>query len=268
MSSGSTSTSATTGDKPGVTMTPEQQGVFFDLFKRQPIPDWLAQSSAELRIALHNRLVASQKSRGATVVAMAGLKTPQQFCTPLLTQALADRLGETLDIRGVVFQHIRSTSSLFGLRKKLVLPTDRDLLVAACENFEVSETRADNYDDNSLIYQPERINGRGNKILAIQPHSFAQLCRELDLGKQYQTHLNTTFEPYTDTGTVRLACTEHSLRCFDVDRHLALMKQHISADVFLMLGDVIAKKPRSNWVNTASPSNAWSCWATPCTVRC
>jgi hypothetical protein len=223
-------------------MTPEQQGVFFDLFKRQPIADWLAQSSAELRIALHNRLVASQKSRGATVVAMAGLKTPQQFCTPLLTQALADRLGETLDIRGVVFQHIRSTSSLFGLRKKLVLPTDRDLLVAACENFEVSETRADNYDDNSLIYQPERINGRGNKILAIQPHSFAQLCRELDLGKQYQTHLNTTFEPYTDTGTVRLACTEHSLRCFDVDRHLALMKQHISADVFRMLGDVIAKK--------------------------
>ena len=52
------------------------------------------------------------------------------------------------DVEGVVFQHVRSTSSLLGLRKKLVLPIDRDLLMAACENFEDSETQAGNYHDS------------------------------------------------------------------------------------------------------------------------
>jgi hypothetical protein len=62
-------------------------------------------------------------------------------------------------VTGVVFQHVRSTSSLLGLRKKLVLPINRDLLVAACENFESRETEANNYSDTSLIYIPQELNG-------------------------------------------------------------------------------------------------------------
>jgi len=220
-------------------MTPEQQGVFFEFFQRQPMPAWVSQASAEQRAALHAAVVASHKSRAAALVAMATLQNPQQFCTPLLSKALAVKVGETFDLRGLVFQHVRSTSSLFGLRKKLVLPIDRDVLVAACENFEESETLASNYNENSLIYQPERINGRASKVLAIEPHEFAQLCRTLDLGKQYQTHLNTVFEPHTSTGAVRQACTSHAQRCFDVDRHMALMKKHIDNDVFRMLGEVL-----------------------------
>lgn len=240
MSPDLTSSSPVTGNTADVALTPEQQGVFYELLKGSPIPPWLAQASSAARTALHASIVASQRSRADAVRAMAVLKNPQEFCTPLLSKAIADKLGEPLDIRGVVFQHIRSTSSLLGLRKKLILPIDRDLLVAACENFEDKETLASNYRDESLIYQPERINGTANKVLGIKPHEFAQLCRTLDLGKHYQTHLNSVFEPYVDTGPVRTACTAHSRRCFDVDRHLALMKKHISDKTFRMLGEVVA----------------------------
>lgn len=244
MSSDSTSSSLSeTNTKTPLEMTPDQQGVFYELLKGSPIPSWIAQASSEARTALHASVVASLHSRSEAFKAMASLKNPRQFCSPLLTRAMNDKLGEALDIRGVVFQHVRSTSSLFGLRKKLVLPIDRDLLVAACENFETSETLEGNYDDKSLIYQPERINGTSNKVLGIKPHEFAQLCRTLDLGKQYQTHLNSVFEPYADNGAVRTACTAHSRRCFDVDRHTALMKKHISDKVFRMLGEVVANTP-------------------------
>jgi len=223
-------------------MTPEQQGVFFDFFKQKEIPSWLIQASSTKRESLHRCIVASQVSRANAINAMALLKPPHSFCAPLLTKAISDKVGEPLNIKGVVFQHVRSTSSLLGLRSKLILPIDRDLLEAACENFEDSETLADSDHEKSLIYQPEKINGRSNKVLPIEPHEFAQLCRTLDLGKQYQTHLNSIFEPYIDTGEVRKHCIAHSQRCFEVDMQIALMKKHVSEKVFLMLGDVLANK--------------------------
>ena len=236
----STATSSVSAsDQATISMTPEQQGVFFEFFKARPLPDWLSQASTNLRAALHARIVASQVTRVAASKALSALKSPQQFCTPLLSEALAKKLGESLDIRGVVFQHIRSTSSLFGLRKKLVLPIDRDLLIAACDNFEASETLPGNYHEQSIIYQPERMNGKANKILAIQPHEFAHLCRTLDLGKHYQTHLNSVFEPNVPTGQLLLKTTAHTRSCLDVDRHLALMKNDINADVFRMLGELV-----------------------------
>ncbi|KPN90989.1 NEL-type E3 ubiquitin ligase domain-containing protein [Pseudomonas nunensis] len=220
-------------------MTPEEQGVFFDFFKRENLPAWLLETSPQRRKALHAALVASHHSRAEVIKVMAGLKNMEKFCAPLLAKAMSDKFGAPLDINGIVFQHIRSTSSFLGLNKKLVLPIDRDVLVAACENFEESETLASNYHEKSLIYQPKRINGIANNVLDIQPHEFAQLCRQLDLGKQYQTHLDSVFQPYVSTGEVRNKCSAHARRQLDVDRHTALMQKHIGEKVFQMLGELV-----------------------------
>ncbi|WP_320110098.1 dermonecrotic toxin domain-containing protein [Pseudomonas sp. B21-053] len=220
-------------------MTPEEQGVFFDFFKRKKLPAWLLEDTLQRRKGLHAALVASHHSRADVIKAIGGLKSPEKFCAPLLAKAMSDKLGEPLDINGIVFQHIRSTSSFLGLNKKLVLPIDRDLLVAACENFEESETLASNYHEKSLIYQPKRVNGRANKVLDIQPHEFAQLCRQLDLGKQYQTHLDSVFQPYVSTGEVQKTYSTHARRQLDVDRHTALMQKHIGEKVFQMLGELV-----------------------------
>lgn len=219
-------------------MTPEQQGVFFSLIKKQ-VPSWVLESPTDIRDALRKSLLASHRSRSAVAAVLGGLKSPESFCAPLLAKSMSDKLGSSLDIEGVVFQHIRSTSSLLGLRKKLITPIDRDLLMAACENFESSETKPENYDDQSLIYIPSSINGRTNNILAIKPNEFAQLCRTLDLGKQYQAHIKALLgeQPLGDK------CVASAKDLFEVDRHIAFIKKHVSADVYKMLESVKNSAP-------------------------
>ncbi|WP_192561253.1 dermonecrotic toxin domain-containing protein [Pseudomonas gozinkensis] len=218
-------------------MTPAQQGVFFELYKKQ-IPSWLLESSESARNDLYESLKASFKSRHSALEQLRTLKSPQSFCTPLLAKAMAEKLGEPFEVDGAVFQHVRSTSSLLGLRKKLVLPLERDLLTAACENFELSETQAGNYHERSLLYIPKRVTGRANQVLAMQPHEFARLCRYLDLGKQYQKHVESFFgnkDQFASLQETAVACSKDQ---FDVDRNMACLRGHISFDVSQMLKSV------------------------------
>ncbi|WP_085586178.1 MULTISPECIES: dermonecrotic toxin domain-containing protein [unclassified Pseudomonas] len=223
-------------------MTPAQQGVFFDLLKNQ-IPAWVLESSQESRAALYGSLKSGFRSRFAVLEELRAFKSPESFCAPLLAKALSAKLVEPVQVEGVIFQHVRSTSSLLGLRRKLVLPIDRDLLGAACENFELSETRAENYHESSLIYIPERVSGHPHRILPIRPHEFAQLCRVLDLGKSYQAHVSEFFGNKTQLGRLRkkaVACLKDR---FEVERHLAYMQRHIGKDVYEMLRSVVERKP-------------------------
>jgi len=215
-------------------LTPEQKGMFFELIKNNT-SGWLLSASDELRQTLYQSMMASHRAQSEMDPFLKTLKSPEAFCAPLLTSAMSQKLGHSLDISGVIFQHVRSTSSLLGLRRKLVLPVDRDLLTAACENFELSEAQATNYNDTSLIYIPEKVTGREAHILSIQPHEFALLCRTLDLGQQYQTHLRAVFNVDAEANPLRSKFTAN-LRCrFEVDRHVALLKKHISVEVHEML---------------------------------
>lgn len=218
-------------------MTPAQQGVFYELFKEQ-IPSWLLESSTVLRGALYVSLKASYLSRHIAREQAKTLSSPQTFCTPLLAKAMTQKLGEPFEVAGAIFQHVRSTSSLLGLRKKLVLPIQRDLLAAACENFELAETKSGNYSETSFLYIPERVTGKRSRILPLKPHEFAKLCRDLDLGAQYQKHVEALFGNDSQTGSLQSVSVTCSKDQFDVDRHIALMRGHISADVYAMLESV------------------------------
>ncbi|KHA70412.1 hypothetical protein NZ35_26230 [Pseudomonas chlororaphis] len=198
----------------------------------------MLESSAVLRDALYASLKASYKSRHLAREQAKTLSSPQRFCTPLLAKAMTQKLGEPFDVAGAIFQHVRSTSSLLGLRKKLVLPIQRDLLAAACENFELAETKSGNYSETSFLYIPERVTGKRSRILPLKPHEFAELCRDLDLGAQYQKHVEDLFGSDSQTGSLQAVSVTCSKDQFDVDRHIALMRGHISADVYAMLESV------------------------------
>ncbi|UQS18102.1 hypothetical protein JJN09_04180 [Pseudomonas sp. HS6] len=229
-------------------MTPAQQGVFFELLKNQ-VPSWALQSSDELRVALYESLKASFHSRNEVNAELNKFKSPEQFCAPLLAEAMAGKLGEPLQVEGVIFQHIRYTSSLHGLRKKLVLPIAQDLLTAACDNFEASETVAENDHERSLIYIPEKITGHSNKILPIKPHEFAQLCRTLDLGEKYQRHVSDVFGGEDQSGTLRGKAVAFSRDNFDVERHVACMRGFVSVEVHEMLASVSKAEPTIRLAN-------------------
>lgn len=230
-------------------LRPEQQSIFFDLVKSNT-PAWLLAASAPLRAELYESLNASHRSRSEVSSLLKTLQSPEDFCTPLLAKAMSDKLGAPLEVAGVVFQHVRSTSSLLGLRRKLVMPIDRDLLSAACENFELSETLPGNYNDTSLLYIPEKITGHAAKTLSIKPHEFAGLCRTLDLGQQYQTHLKNLFEPVSERHELRDKYIAHARNSFEVSRHAAFMQKHISAQVHQALKAVTSRQPVTLGNNT------------------
>lgn len=219
---------------PVIAMTPVEEGVFFNLVKRQA-PPWLSGASSQLRGDLLQSLLTSYPAKARAKELFDYLPSPEQFCTPLLTDALARALGETLDIRGVVFQHVRSQSRLFGLHRVLIEPVERDVLAAAYENFELSETEPGNYHADSCLYLPAAVTGADNRILTIEPHEFAQLCRTLDLGRQYQTCLAQLLNTGPQAGDLRERCMTYSAQRFEVQTHVALGKGHISRDVHEML---------------------------------
>ncbi|WP_367257078.1 DUF6543 domain-containing protein [Pseudomonas sp. stari2] len=232
-------------------MTSVEQGIFFELMKQQ-MPAWLLNASANDRENLYNSLRSSYKSRKNSLEQLQALKSPESFCAPLLSQAMSARLGEPFDVAGALFQHVRSTSSLLGLRKKLILPIGRDLLSAACENFELSETRADSYHERSLLYIPQRVTGDANRLLAIEPHEFAILCRELDLGKQYRKHVEALFGDGSRPATLQATSITYWRDRFEVDRHIAYLRGHISANVYQALGSVAVSQPGSKTLDYQS----------------
>jgi hypothetical protein len=223
-------------------LTLAQRGAFFDLLEKN-IPAWLLSASDDVRRELYLSMITSYGLKNEVSTLLAALRSPEDFCLPLLTKAMSDRLGAPLDVTGVVFQHIRSTSSLFGLKRKLVLPINRNVLTAACDNFEQSETDQKNYSDLSTLYVPAKISGRKASILSIQPHEFAAMCRTLDLGKQYQAHLQSVLAPLVEHNELCRKCVAYSRVCFEVDRHLAVMKKHITAPIYQVLKAVSDNAP-------------------------
>ncbi|WJK07440.1 NEL-type E3 ubiquitin ligase domain-containing protein [Pseudomonas fluorescens] len=219
--------------------TPAEQGVFFELLKEQ-MPSWLLNAPVNDRDVLCSSLKTSFQSRQSLLKQLQALKSPEHFCAPLLAKAMSEKLGEPFDVAGAVFQHVRSTSSLLGLRKKLTLPIGRDLLTAACENFELSETLPDNYHELSLLYIPERVTGKTNRVLGIKPHEFAILCRDLDLGKQYRKHVEQLFVEGTQPAMLLGASIACFRDRFEVDRQIACLRGHISAGVDQILKSVVA----------------------------
>ncbi|WP_085710095.1 MULTISPECIES: NEL-type E3 ubiquitin ligase domain-containing protein [unclassified Pseudomonas] len=226
-------------------MTAEEQGIFFDLLKQQ-MPSWLLNAPINDRNVLYNNLKSSFQSRQTLLKQLQALKSPEHFCAPLLAKAMSDRLGEPFDVAGAVFQHVRSTSSLLGLRKKLILPIGRDLLTAACENFELSETLPGNYHELSLLYIPEQVTGKTSRVLAIRPHEFAILCRDLDLGKQYRKHIETLFGDGARPATFLDASVACFRDRFEVDRHIAYLRGHISVSVYQRLKLVAVSQSGEN----------------------
>ena len=181
---------------------------------------WFIQADPGLREALRNSFIQGQEAQRAVGAVLAGLQPIEQFAEPLLKAALAGRGWGQVNPRAYGIKHVRllSNLTLFFARQqvklvdtliRLTLPdilhpesleldlvastTDHSLLQAALQNFEVSETRSDGFDPGSCIY--EVVGRRQVEHATLKPQHFALICRDLNLGMQYQRHLADVFEP-------------------------------------------------------------------------
>lgn len=181
-------------------------------------PDWLANASAQKREALGRVIphladwhVATPLQHHAQLRALnaqhwtaqnqvdrllADLKNVDAFAAPLLAAAIKDQFGLTLDvINTFVRLYIPAKNPWFGFTTGAERIWTVSILDAALHNFELHETEAGAFDDSScFITAPDNL-GQFETLPDITQTmpitDFIKLCRTLDLGTQYQQHLES-----------------------------------------------------------------------------
>ncbi|WP_166363057.1 NEL-type E3 ubiquitin ligase domain-containing protein [Pseudomonas akapageensis] len=196
-----------------------------DHFIRQHLPDWLRNASSAQRQQLRAAILRSQRSKAEVRKTLAGWQGLKAFAEPLLSNALQREFGQSPDLEHTNFVHLfrrsRAGTSSPGPVLKVL---QSSLLQAALQNFASGETFA----AGTGLRQ-------GDGLLGIDAQAFARVCRELDLGRRYQQHLTTIFEPVSLPGEAPDAASSN-LRAsvmicqrdaLAVQAELALLQGHI-----------------------------------------
>ncbi|MDR0280158.1 MAG: hypothetical protein LBJ37_19975, partial [Paucimonas sp.] len=139
---------------------------------------------------------------------LAGVPAVEAFAEPLLRAALKDTLGLDLDVRQTyLLNAARARLAESRLKEddpavrafQVVKAATSSLLHAALQNFEAFEAEVDGMGDGrraSRVFTSEsgQVLEAGGDV-DLSPERFAALCRQLDLGGQYQRLIAGLFEP-------------------------------------------------------------------------
>ncbi|WP_415761841.1 NEL-type E3 ubiquitin ligase domain-containing protein [Pseudomonas sp. CP4] len=174
------------------------------------------------------------------------LESLQPFCIRELTAALKKKWPAVYDVErdllslpGVDCGCEAVTADESGV--EVIKHATQTLLQAAMQNFTEDEEQADAFPSGSVV----RVQSAPGGVKDLTPAAFATLCRELDLGKQYQLHLQKTFGLVDDGGNVVassamtrdiVAMKKHLLR---LDAEQAWLKGDITSSGLRMVKDLI-----------------------------
>ena len=250
------------------------------------LPSWFVSAPDSLRQALRDSLKHAHETQLAVSVILAKITPAEQFAEPLLVHELAahghsDVNPKTCGIKEVhllnnvvIFianQQLWLVDSLIrlllpemqvpqSLELNLVSSINRhSLLQAAMQNFQQSQTQATGFASGSTIYTLS-----GNQQLphaGLTPEKFADICRELNLGLQYQLHLDQVFSPQDDEWPaddprskaykIKTAFCMNKRHEFVSALHIAYMKKEVtSLNYTLIISRLLAA---SNQASTQEP---------------
>lgn len=184
------------------------------------LPKWLREVPVERLPEIGKALANSLLCREKLSAAMQPIEAIDNFVASGLAKAFAERYGLTLDPRAIKFLEGRRepvvNSQPVGAHLTEVVYEEKPLLEAVLRNFTADQAQAGG--------QP-----RGNRLLVPRivrqapPTSIelAALCRELDLGEQYQRHLESVLKPSNDTRRVEKALADANRYAMLVDAYRA-----------------------------------------------
>ena len=214
-------------------------------------PRLYAEASPALRLALYDSQVRSNNSTQALAKTLKDFKGITEFAKPLLAEAMNKTFGQSPDVTKTMLYHLRAPNRA----------EEQTLLQAALRNFEDDEP----FDEVALqetsalapagamqneLYDPrERYPFWSTRYkirdkLSIKPAEFARLCRQLDLGQQYQAHLSTVFDAPGTSATVREQTITANKDLMRLQVHIARMKSHVSESAYATLLAVLDGSPQ------------------------
>lgn len=236
----------------------------------QQMPAWFKDATLLVRESLRQTMTQWHATQAEVAAVYARITPIEQFATPLLKSALSFYGWSSIEPKIHGFKQVRllnnavifianqqtkvvdSLAKLFlpeslvpaSLEINLVASTSHhDLLQAALQNFEGSETIKGGFDPGTSIYVCQ--NNEFKELPGLEPETFARLCRDLNIGEQYQWHLNGVFTPIENEFDISDSRSKaHTLKTtfvlnkhleFMVELHVAYMKGHVTVENYNVL---------------------------------
>ncbi|MHC8293655.1 dermonecrotic toxin domain-containing protein [Pseudomonas sp. LB3P58] len=206
------------------------------------MPDWFQKASGDQRHTVRDDQKRSRTANETLAKTLTGLKGVTEFAQPLLEAALQKKFGLKVDVAQTWLYEPFAGS----------LITHQTLLQLALRNFEEDQA----FNEGDVIAErgiraayletqggpygwdyPQKGPSTRYRIkkLPIKPADFASLCRELDIGKQYQEHLTAMFDAADRAATVRTQTVGAWTDSLRVHAHIAHLKSLITPSSYSTL---------------------------------
>jgi len=199
---------------------------------QKTLPKWLTDATPEQIAALASAMRELQVCQLKVQPTLDALKPLYEFCRTELTEALTTQFAVAFDVEKDAVElpgfdcGCPGSTATDDVAKQQVI-AQRSLLQAAMHNFTEDETAENGFPPGAIV----RLVSTPEGLRRLTPMAFAKVCRDLDLGKRYQTHFETTFKP----AAVGLDIRRLKLSALKVDAHTALLKGDIGDSAFQML---------------------------------
>ena len=207
------------------------------------LPEWFTKATRQQRHNLKYSQHLNQQSFGAVSHYLDQISTVEAFAAPLLERGIKEKFGITCDVK----KNVITITTLNWFTKEVERSTTQTLLQAALHNFTADQAEPEGIPKYSHLwdYKSRSSSGPPPKRIDIEPVDFARLCRELDIGGQYQAHLNALFNPPDTSERTRLeqAFIQHERNTL-----------RLQADIALIKGD-IAQSTHSTLINYCNSDN-------------
>lgn len=213
-----------------------------DALIAKQLPAWMRTAAIDRLAALQRAFEAQQSSAQKIHELLAPVPALDEFAEPLLKQALLKQYKLDVDVRT---NRVRIAQKVYlpSLINSAVKPSyrhvsSRELLTAALHNYTERETHADLGTEAKLL-------DANQKRLALPFTQFAQLCRSLDIGGQYQVLLKSRLQP---SDSILLSAVhaqlEEDLRArFEVAVRSAMLEAHIDERSYLQVLPLCSPQP-------------------------
>lgn len=224
------------------------------------LPHWFGEATPATRATLGLGHARYRDSLNAVDQSLGRIEDIAAFAEPLLKAAIRQQFNLDLDVRSVYFARKYAPQDRSGVSAFLDIDATRDaslqarylgtsLLETALANFEPSEEHALPCADCQIIttwgsYTDEAIPSFSvlqDHAIAIPAHEFARLCRQLDLGAQYQAHIQAQLQPDDRVRRTALeqSLEQHHREQLTLSLQIAAMQQTLSASARRMLEQLL-----------------------------
>jgi hypothetical protein len=199
---------------------------------QKTLPPWLTDATSEKIVAFAAATRELQACQLKVQPTLDRLKSLHEFCRVELTEELMRQYDVVFDVEQDRVElpgfdcGCPGTTEPDDVAKQDTIAR-RSLLEAAMHNFTEDETQDDGFPAGAIV----RVASTPDGVPGLTPMAFAKVCRDLDLGRKYQTHFTDTFKPAAlDSDIRRLKAS-----ALKVDAHAAYLKGHIGDSAFQML---------------------------------